>query len=237
MKVLVFDIFGDFAHFRKYFTTTSPLTFAFPPPITVAGILGAIYGADKKDYLDYFGYDKCKVALQIINPVQKVRMGLNLINTKDNKQLLLIKKKNHEPRTQIRTEFVRNPKYRIYFYHPEETIYDKMKSILQNHKAFYTFSLGLSELLADYQFIGEFDAIEKQDQFENISSVFTQNNFLEIKIDINKKILKDKMPLKINYERIVDIYDEVIYEAEGKPLEVKLKRFFKLSNGVSIAFF
>jgi len=54
MKVLVFDLFGDFAHFRKYYTTTSPLTFSFPPPPTIAGILGAIYGASKEEYLDIF---------------------------------------------------------------------------------------------------------------------------------------------------------------------------------------
>jgi len=48
MKVLVFDIWGDYGHFRKFYTTTSPLTFSFPPPPTIAGILGAIYGTDKK---------------------------------------------------------------------------------------------------------------------------------------------------------------------------------------------
>ena len=238
MKVLVFDLFGDYAHFRKYFTTTSPLTFSFPPPTAISGILGAIYGAKKDEYLDIFGYDKCKFALQIINPIKKVRMGLNLINTKDNKKLILIKKKRHEPRTQIRTEFVKNPRYRIYFNHPDEKIYNKLKGILEERKTFYTISLGLSELLADYQYIGEFDATHLQNQTENISSVFTQSNFLGFsKIDENKKILKDKMPIKIDYSRVVDIYEDVIYESDGKPIEVKLKNLFKLSDGVSIAFF
>lgn len=48
MKVLAFDIWADYAHFRKFYTTTSPLTFSFPPPPTIAGILGAIYGTEKK---------------------------------------------------------------------------------------------------------------------------------------------------------------------------------------------
>ncbi|MFB3896899.1 MAG: CRISPR-associated protein Cas5, partial [bacterium] len=32
MKILVFDIWGDLGHFRKFYTTTSPLSFSFPPP-------------------------------------------------------------------------------------------------------------------------------------------------------------------------------------------------------------
>ena len=48
MKVLVFDIYGDLAHFRKFYTTSSPLTFPFPPPSTIKGMLGAIIGVDKK---------------------------------------------------------------------------------------------------------------------------------------------------------------------------------------------
>lgn len=45
------------------------------------------------------------------------------------------------------------------------------------------------------------------------------------------------MPIKIDYSRVVDIYEDVIYESDGKPIEVKLKNLFKLSHGVSIAFF
>jgi len=117
MKILAFDIWGDFAHFRKYYTTSSPLTFSFPPPPTISGILGAIYGCDKftNEYLKLFGTDSCKISLKILSTIKKTRIGLNLINTKDG-FWVPIKKKNHEPRTQIPVEFVKNPKYRIFFH-------------------------------------------------------------------------------------------------------------------------
>jgi len=38
METLVFDVKGDLGHFRKFYTTSSPLTFSFPPPPTVRGI-------------------------------------------------------------------------------------------------------------------------------------------------------------------------------------------------------
>ena len=76
MKVLIFDIWGDFGHFRKFYTTSSPLSFSFPPPPTIAGILGAIYGTDKfkNEYLRVFNYKNCRIALKILNPIKKIRM-------------------------------------------------------------------------------------------------------------------------------------------------------------------
>ncbi|MEW6070945.1 MAG: CRISPR-associated protein Cas5, partial [Candidatus Thermoplasmatota archaeon] len=44
MEPLVFTIKGQFAHWRKWFTTTSPLTYSFPPRTAVIGLIGAILG-------------------------------------------------------------------------------------------------------------------------------------------------------------------------------------------------
>ena len=41
-ELLIFDIRGEYGHFRKYNTTTSPLTYSIPTRTAIAGILGAI---------------------------------------------------------------------------------------------------------------------------------------------------------------------------------------------------
>lgn len=239
MKVLVFDLYGDFAHFRKYYTTTSPLTFSFPPPPTLAGILGAIYGAQKNEYLNIFGYKNCKIALRILNPIKKVRMGINFINTKDNKYFLLIKKKNHEPHTQIFTEFVKFPRYRIYVSHSDKKVFDKLVTMIQSHQSFYTVSLGLSELLAGFNFVGVYEAKEKQKEKVEISSVISISNLIEkgIEIQPERKYFKEKIPIKMTQERIVEIYEDVIYEPEGKTIRAYLKTFYQFENGENITFF
>ena len=84
MKTLVFDICGDYGHFKKFYTTSSPLTFCFPPPPTVRGMLGAIIGVDKIEYLNIFSHKDCRIAIRILSPVKKTRIGINHINTKGN---------------------------------------------------------------------------------------------------------------------------------------------------------
>ena len=82
MKVLVFDVWADYGHFRKYYTTSSPLTFSIPPPPTVAGMLGAIVGSPRDRYLVDFSMGQLLLGIGIPRPTRKTRMGIKLANTK-----------------------------------------------------------------------------------------------------------------------------------------------------------
>lgn len=233
-KFLIFDVFGDYAHFKKYYTTSSPLTFSIPPRTVIIGLVSAIIGKNKDDYLNVMTKDKAKIALRIINPIQKVRMGMNLINTKDG-YWIPIRTKTHEPRTQIRFEFLRNPKFRIYFSHCDSEIYNNLKEFLENHKSFYTPYLGISELICDFKFIEESEIKEKLNEkdFIDIHTVvpLDKNEFFELKIEEGKSYYKEKIPTEMLPGRIVKEYREVIYEITGKSIKCRIKNAFKLKNG------
>jgi CRISPR-associated protein Cas5h len=240
MKILTFDVFGDYAHFRKYYTTTSPLTFSFPPPPTIAGLLGAICGIPKEETLKVFNlYDNWQVALKIINPVKKIRIGVNFINTKDNKYLTLYRTKTHEPRTPIRTEFVKLPRYRVYLIHKDKKIFEKLIEFIQFHRCVFTVSLGLSELLADFSFVGLYDYEELRNYNGYISSIIPIKRLVGkgIYIEPERKYFKEKIPFKMNPERIIEIYEDVIYEPEGKPIKACIDVAYKIENGEVITFF
>lgn len=239
MKILVFDIWGDYGHFRKFYTTSSPLTFSFPPPSTIAGILGAIYGTGKDEYLKVFLHDKSKITLKIVNPVKKVRMGINLINTKGG-YWTLYSNQYHEPRTQIRTEFLKEPYFRIYFAHKDEKIFKTIAELLKEHKSNYTVSLGLSELLADFKYVSEYDSEAKSDNgFVELQTPVIETKLVKNGLDIEtgKKYFKEKMPIVMNPDRVVEKYEDVIFEPDGKTIKAKVKTYWKLENGENIAFF
>jgi CRISPR-associated protein Cas5, Hmari subtype len=239
MKMLVFDIWGDYGHFRKFFTTSSPLTFSFPPPATIAGILGAICGFGKDEYLKLFSFEICKIGLKIASPVKKVRMGVNLINTKDfNWQP--IQTEYHEPRTQIRTEFLKDPHFRIYVSHEDSRIFKMLEENLREHKSVYSPSLGLSELLANFNYLGVIEVEELKDLFAEISTPIVAGNLIDsgIVIETGKKYFKEKMPVRMNPDRVIEIYDDVIYEPGGQTIKARVKTCFRIiENGQYITFF
>ena len=79
-KVIVFDIWGNYAHFRKPYTTTSPLTYSIPSRTVLTGIIGAIMGIEKGKNNEILNYSNCNLSLKILNPIKKVLINQNLIN-------------------------------------------------------------------------------------------------------------------------------------------------------------
>ncbi|NPA34530.1 MAG: type I-B CRISPR-associated protein Cas5 [Chlorobi bacterium] len=236
MRVVVFDVWGDFAHFRKFYTTTSPLSFPFPPPPTVAGLLGAIYGTSKLNghllinkYLEVFGYDKCKIAVRIINPIEKIRQSINLLDTKSSPNNF---------RTQIKTEFIRNPKYRLYVSHEDDEIMTNLEKKLKNHAPVYSVSLGLAYLLANFQYVDTFagEPVRAND-YEEISSIIPLSKIDDVDIERAEKIFREKIPVHMTPERVVKKYEFVVFNPDGKPLSVKSENILRLDNGEKIIFF
>ncbi len=238
MKTLVFDIYGDLGHFKKFYTTSSPLTFSFPPPPTVRGMLGAIIGASKDNYLEVFSHEKCKLAIRILSPISKIRMGLNHINTKGN-YWIPIKKGTHEARTQIRTEFVKNPAYRIYISHNDNKVFDKLVENIMAHKTVFTLSLGLSELLADFRFISVKEFIRREKGQVEILTVIPMNMIEDygVNFEQGKKYFKEKIAVEMTEERVVERYEDVLFEVQGKPIHASIDYCWEDENGECIIFF
>jgi CRISPR-associated protein Cas5h len=231
-KMLVFDVWGDYAHFRRFYTTTSPLSFPIPPRTALCGLIGAIIGLEKEDndYLNYFSTESAHIALKLLNPIKKAIIAENLIDTKTARGPGMNLITN---RTQIRFEFLKDQKYRIYFYctNKEDIVYQKLKLNLQHHKTVYTPCLGLSENIANYKFIGEFkiNILSREEDYIYIDSVLPLQKISTtegIIFESEGEYFSIRMPVELNTERIVTKYRDIIFDRNGKPIKVKLIESF-----------
>lgn len=239
-KVLVFDVWGDYAHFRRGYTTTSPLTFSIPPRTALCGLIGAILGLEKvgNTYLKDFTLDKAKIGLRLLKPVKKVHIAENLIHTKKGEGcggvgMNLIKK-----RTQIRFEFLKDPVYRVYFWHVDNNLYSQLKKSLVEHKSVYTPCFGLSENIANFNFVGEFNTKGKTTDGEVlINSVVPTEKVLDkqgIIFDFQEEYFSLRLACEMNQERVIKKYSDIIFERNGNPIKVKMKEpYFEIeyNNG------
>jgi CRISPR-associated protein Cas5, Hmari subtype len=226
-KVLIFDVWGDYAHFRRFYTTTSPLTFPIPPRTALCGLIGAIIGLEKEnnEYLKCFTLDKAFIGLKIDekHPLKKVMIAENLIHTKNAKGpgMNLITE-----RTQINFEFLKDQKYRIYFNHTGEDIYQQLKENLISHKSVYTPCLGLSENIANFEFVGEFKVkSEATEEYVQINSVLPAEKIAEkqgINFNFEGEYFSIRLPIELNLDRVVTKYSDIFFERTGKPVEAKL---------------
>lgn len=233
MKTLVFDIWGDYAHFRKYFTTSSPLTFSFPPKTSIYGVLGAILGLDKKEYLNSFQDKECEVAISIINEIKKTRVPINYINTKDAIDMSKIKS-----RTQVNLEILKDCKYRIYVKHKNNKIYEALKAMLIEKKCCYTISLGLSEFIANFNYIGEFEVeeVKGNNELVEISSIIKFDEDIKIKIEEDREYMKDTIYNEMNLERETTEFLSILYERTGKTIVTNISEYSLIAGGDRVVF-
>lgn len=233
-KLLHFQLRGDYGHFKKYYTITSPLTFEIPPPPTIMGIISAVIGLDKRQYLHSFeNPEEYKLAIHIKSPVKKIRMTLNLIDTK--KHFWRIKN-----RTQIRTEFVKDPRYDLYFWHQDTHLYNTLKERLETHTSVYTVSLGLSQLLGDIQFIGEKEVIMKKGEgIVPVLSVIPRWKQIvkDIEYPEGSEIFSVNYPLHMTPERVVDDRDDILFDRNGRAIDCFPHAYYHVETGENIVFF
>jgi CRISPR-associated protein Cas5h len=226
--VLVFEVWGDYAHFRRIETTTSPLTYLIPTGTSLIGLISSIIGLERDSYYEYFSPESTRFAIRILNPVKKIRMNLSLIDTKKGFFLWDIKE---NPRTLISFEFLKEPKYRIYFWTEHDESYRKLKRHLENHQSVYTPYLGINGLIANFEFINEYDikAPKKVKESVKIHSVIRRDKARMI-IEEGKRYGLERIPIYMNRDRVVKEYADVFLEVNANSLKIVDGEYFTIGN-------
>lgn len=230
MNLIVFDIWGDYAYFRRGYTTTSTLTYPFPSRTTIAGFIASILGYPRNSYYDLFQKENSKIGLKIINPIKKTRINLNYINTKNN-MLLLSEIKGNGKRTQVPAEFLKNVKYRIYLSLDDEEIMNKLYNTLKEHKSVYTPYLGITECLANFSLVGKgiYSTESIKGNNVDINSVVLKESG-NIKIEPKKRYGVIKSPGFMEDDRSVTSFLEYYYESMGNTIKLESCEYYKVGE-------
>lgn len=250
-QVLIFDVESEYGHFRKFNTTTSPLTYSIPTRPAIAGLIGAILGIEREvsaenfregvtPVAELFTKEKASFAVQIINPIKKVNLGFNLLDTEKTASSFF----NVKQRTQIEFELLKNPKFRIYVSLEDSILFNILVEKVRLNQSHFTPYLGLSQFTATTKFIGITSTKKTQstDFQEVLTAVNLKNvdadNPIEFDYTVNNgfKYTSDTMPIEMQSNRIVTEYSEVIIETNGKPIKVKSDKVFYLEDIGNILF-
>jgi len=218
-KLLIFDIKGKMAHFRPFYTNSSSLSYTFPPRTTIAGLIAGILGIPSErfepenSYYEDFYPEKCKIALSVMTPLRKIIQTVNYVQTKKSEGGIKVID-GSAGSTQIPLEIVLPQEkdeylcYRIYFYHTDE-LFEKLQDCLKNKRWVYPPYLGISEFLADIEFIDSTDKVKpvEGDKEVKIKSVvnmeYIELGNLKFTENTGKPLryIKERMPIIMDRER------------------------------------
>jgi len=227
-KLLVFDIWGDYGHYKKIFATTSAITYPIPFKTAIYGMIGAITGLEKEqnEYLKHFQEGKCKIGIQVLSEPKTQRIHTNFSPEpgpiKSNRKPTLL-------------ELLKAPKFRLFVTHADSFLYLKLKSHLQTHTCIYTPSLGLANLLANFEYIGEFDYKETKEGEFNLNGVIPLSQLISINPKLNlergNEIVEIGMyALEMDENRNVTDRDSVLFDRKQKEIVAKVRKAIELPN-------
>lgn len=232
MKVLVFDIRGQYAHFKKIYATTSAISYAIPPKTTLYGYIGAMLGLEKINnaYLDCFSNKQCLLSVGLRKPIVMQRLNINL---RPNIKGTMSESENRKPTTM---EFVYSPEYRIYFAHEDRAVYAALKEKLENQTCVYTPSLGIASCISNFEYVGEFDTQKTTiPEPVNIHSVIPKTVFKRFDNQLmheaqNEVVEQSMYAVEMDRYRNVTEREDMLFDRKGQAVSLFVDYFYPVGN-------
>ncbi len=225
--VLIFDLSGPFAHYKKIFATTTALTYPLPPKSSLYGLVAAILGLEKEGnaYLNTFREGSCRMAVRLLRPVATQRVTINLRPSFGS----LRATENRKPTLM---EFVDRPHYRIYFTHWDTALYEKLKELLMQGKSVYTPTLGLANLIAKVDYIGE--GVARASEVEEVDSVVPKRalqKLLPPPPGRNNRLMEvGQYALEMLPSRDVTVRDSIVLDRAGLPIAARVSEPYRIEG-------
>jgi len=206
--VLVFDVTADLAMFRKPYTTTSLVSFPFPPPTAVAGLVGAIIGLNhgaangswRAEFWRQLG--GTQIALGFNREPLPMTTTINMIKFKTPSG-------DMSEHIQAKHQLLKRPSYRIYL--RGGTIYDELKKRLAKGEFVYTPYLGVAWALADVVYAGEFNEVEVEEEATWLTTILPVYGGAQVDVQRSGAIHREVVPYRLDEERCLKKTINVVY--------------------------
>jgi CRISPR-associated protein Cas5h len=239
--ILVFDVVGPMAHFRKFYTNSSSLSYPIPPRTALMGMIAAFSDLERDSYYEELDLERARLGVALKSPVRSLMQTVNYLATdKDEKDWHGMKH-----RTQIPLELIlpqppaRLVRYRVYFQHRDPEWVERLYTQLENGEYGYPVYLGLTECPAWVENAclygpGEVRWVCEPEEALAVGTAVPLPRLAELpplERLTGRRLLKDRMPLDFHPDRRLKTATDVLWEAEGRPLPLRLRgELFRLPD-------
>lgn len=226
MDAFIFNISGNWGHFKKVDTNNNPLTHDFITKTALIGLIGAVTGIERKEMKDLFPQlsEDFLYSVALKNHVKKESRGFTLRSVKVNVE-----------KSPWQFEFLKSPNFDVILALNDtrsKLIFEKFRNYIENDLAHYNPTLGLANCPANIFFITKGTLSKRQ------TGDFTTKGFIS---KYHKIEIDNNFDLRIGFERIPTFqnndfwndpqkYIDVAYCSGGKSFNVKNGEFFEFKT-------
>lgn len=248
MKIITFKLMGKMAHFRKFYSNSSSLSYFIPPRTTLAGMIAGLLGYSRDTYYEEFSLSTFKVALSVAAPIKKTMQKVNNLMIKSANDL----NGSAEYHSQTAMEFVipHNIRsgfltYQVWLYHENPQLMERIERVLISSDGlpFYR-SLGTSLSLGTAFTLGWIDdakiiegSLINGTHPVKMNSVLPMKKVKEICVKEMVKetyfLIKEEVPLEFDSNRRIteNGLGNIVINLSSHPVPVMVDTYIALETG------
>lgn len=247
MQVISLHFKGKMAHFRKYYSNSSSLSFFVPPRTTIAGILAGLIGYERDSYYSDFSVDKCGISVLCNAPVKKISQKMNYLMIKSANDFNGSKENHSQTALElVIPQDVRNGclDYEVFIHHNNDSIMDELKKIAPVGAPFYcsrgiSMALGTAFNLGWIEYEGIFEGKEINNVRASVCSVMCTDRISNMGFKDegnNYFLIKERMPVEFDNNRSITSggLKDFLIELSGRSVSVDSESIVKLDDGRNI---
>ncbi len=220
MKGFLFDLKGNWAHYRKPETNNNPLTHDFITKTALLGLIGAVLGIERTEMARLFPQlsEDFLYGVCVKNAVKKESWGFTLRYVVDFFQ-----------KAPKQMEFLKKPENRIALALKNDTneesanIFSAFLSAIEKQEAKFTPVLGLHNCPAELSFVAAGEFNEASGDFTTLSFVTDQHQLNKEDFLNGFRLGVERVPTFQNddFWNLPEKYVRVIYPSEGKSISAR----------------
>ncbi|MEJ6950739.1 CRISPR-associated protein Cas5 [Natronospora cellulosivora (SeqCode)] len=224
-KVLIFTIKGKVAHFKKYYSNKSSLTYKIPPRTVLMGMVASILKKPRDSYYDLLSPGQAKFGVKIKNKCYTHFECMNYL-------------KEDGGHTQVRLQLLlpteNTLSYRVFFTHQDESLLDELTANIKENKNGYGLFLGQRQFRAVAEFNDLIDEIDIVNNYRGkIKTLTYKNNIKELDSNVSSNLIFDNMPasfIKLETGREPERVVNVCFEENGDNICGVFNEIIKIRN-------
>lgn len=221
--LIIFDLTGAFAMFRKFYTNSSSLSYPFPPRTTVGGLIAGLLGYERDSYSEDLGPERCDIAVSVRVPVRRVMQTVNYVMTEGNvwtKHAGGFDGTGDNPLpTPVEWVFPTlgetKLRYRVFVHHRDSAFAEHLSGTLRDGAHVYPPYLGMSECLGQVEHIATLEnwELSVKDGEVPLSTVVPSEAIAgSPRLEDGMQIVKERTAFALGADRKLLSIGDVLYE-------------------------
>lgn len=247
-NILAFKLYGKFAHFRKFYTNASSLSYLVPPRTVIIGIFGSILKLPRDSYYEIFSEDSCKVSVAVAagTIIKKSTQSINMLHETYYRCLSTGKGNIKSIHTQCKLELLfsgygRSLTYIIFVsMNRDDKHYQQLIESIKNNAPGYGIYLGQRQFRGNIEYIKLYKDkdIRFRDEVETLDSICLQENVIEFLEEDDVNIVIEQIPIHMKKETTAGkqpgrepvSIKRVLFEKNGKRLHGRFKNCWQVKD-------